>query len=156
MNVAAAAGAGFLIAVLWFDLMFDVQTRRHAGATLPAEVLASIRAYYSRVTTDARPMGRLVGVVMGMTLIAIIVEIFEGAAPRWICWLSLALALCAFGLTAARTLPNAVRLGHGADPLEVQTRHARAIYRDHLLSLAAMTALLMLQLGARWSDGNLL
>ena len=28
MPAFVAAGAGFLIAVLWFDLMFDVQTRR--------------------------------------------------------------------------------------------------------------------------------
>src|SRR6267378_4476866 len=27
MHSFAAAGAGFLLAVLWFDLMFDVQTR---------------------------------------------------------------------------------------------------------------------------------
>src|SRR5260370_41445773 len=42
MHAYAADGAGFLIAVLWFDLMFDVQTRQHAGDTLPSEVLASI------------------------------------------------------------------------------------------------------------------
>lgn len=29
------AAAGFLLAVLWFDLMFDVQTRKHAGGVLP-------------------------------------------------------------------------------------------------------------------------
>ena len=42
MEVAVVGGAGFLLAVLWFDLMFDVQVRGHDGAVLPDEVLASI------------------------------------------------------------------------------------------------------------------
>jgi hypothetical protein len=29
------AGAGFLLAVLWFDLMFDVQALPHRGRELP-------------------------------------------------------------------------------------------------------------------------
>jgi hypothetical protein len=49
MHTFAATGAGFLLAVLWFDLMFDVQLRRHTENPLPPEVLASISAYYLRV-----------------------------------------------------------------------------------------------------------
>ena len=64
MHSFAAAGAAFLLAVLWFDLMFDVQVRGHAGGPLPPEVLASISAYYRRVTTEAWPMNRLVVLVM--------------------------------------------------------------------------------------------
>ena len=64
MHTFAAAGAGFLLAVLWFDLMFDVQTRKHTGEVLPPEVLTSISAYYRRVTTEAYPMNRLVALVM--------------------------------------------------------------------------------------------
>ena len=56
MHTIAAAGAGFLLAVLWFDLMFDVQTRKHTGDLLPPEVLASISAYYRRV--ERRGAGR--------------------------------------------------------------------------------------------------
>jgi hypothetical protein len=41
MHTFAAAGAGFLLAVLWFDLTFDVQTRKAADGPLPPEVLAS-------------------------------------------------------------------------------------------------------------------
>jgi hypothetical protein len=39
MHSFAAAGAGFPLAVLWFDLMFDLQTRRHKADSLPPEVL---------------------------------------------------------------------------------------------------------------------
>src|SRR6266851_4202491 len=91
MHTFAAAGAGFLLAVLWFDLMFDVQTRRYTG-DLPPEVLASISAYYRRVTTEAYPMNRLVALVMVLTLVAIVAQIVEAADPWWAGWGSLALA----------------------------------------------------------------
>ena len=154
MNAVAAAGSGFLLAVLWFDLMFDVQTRGHAGAVLPADVLASISAYYRRVTTDANPMGRLVGAVMLVTLIAIVVEIIDGSYPWWIGWLSLAAAASAVTLTFARTIRTAVRLGHATDPLDVQTHCARTICRDHVFCLGAMSVVAGLQLAARLAAGT--
>jgi hypothetical protein len=150
MHACAAAGAGFLIAVLWFDLMFDVQTRNHAGDTLPHEILASISAYYRRVTTQAKPMSRLIGIVMLLTLLAIIVEIVRGTDRWWVAFPSLAAAATAIGLAATRTVPNAVRLGHATDTLAVQTTLARTIYRDHLCCLTAMLLLLVLQLTAQF------
>lgn len=149
MHACAAAGTAFLIAVLWFDLMFDVQTRKHAGDALPTEVLASISAYYRRVTIEAYPMNRLIAAVMILTLLAIIVEIFQNADHWWIAWISLAAAASAIGLARARTIPNAVRLGRAAGSVEVQTDLARAIYRDHLYCLAAMSVVLALQLSAQ-------
>jgi len=104
MHAFAAAGIGFLLAVLWFDLMFDVQTRKHAGDLLPGEVLASISAYYRRVTTEAYPMNRLVALVMLLTLAAICAEIVQGENPGWIGWVSLALAGSGFVLTITRTV----------------------------------------------------
>ena len=78
MHSFAAAGTAFLLAVLWFDLMFDVQTRKYPDGVLPAEVLASISAYYRRVTTEAYPMNRLVALIMVLTLAAICAEIVQG------------------------------------------------------------------------------
>src|ERR1700730_13055087 len=92
MHTFAAAGSGFLLAVLWFDLMFDVQTRRHTGAVLPPQVLTSISRYYRRVTTEAYPMNRLVAAVMLLTLAAICAEIVQGKNPWWVGWGSLLLA----------------------------------------------------------------
>ena len=145
MHTIAAAGAGFLLAVLWFDLMFDVQARR-GGDVLPEAVLASISAYYRRVTTQARPMGRLVSVVMLVTVGAIVVNLVRGGTPWWIGWPSLGAALVGMGLALARTVRNAVRLGAGVDTPEVRTRLARTILGDHLVSLAAMATVLGLQL----------
>ena len=149
MHTFAAAGAGFLLAVLWFDLMFDVQTRGHSGGALPADVLASISAYYRRVTTEAYPMNRLVALVMLLTMAAIIAEIAQGKNPWWIGWGSLALAGSGFVPTMMRTVPNARRLGNAMDSAEEQSRLARAVCRDHMLSFARMTAVLVLQLIAR-------
>ena len=146
MHTCAAAGASFLIAVLWFDLMFDVQTRRHGGGDLPAEVLASIGGYYRRVTTQATPMNRLITLVMAVSVVSIVVEIVRGGAPWWVGWISLAAAVSGIGRAATRTVPDAVRLGRALDPVEVQSRLARSIYRDHLFCLAAMGVVLRLQL----------
>jgi hypothetical protein len=148
MHTFAAAGAGFLLAVLWFDLMFDAQTRKHAGDLLPPDVLASISAYYRRVTTDAYPMNRLVALVMVLTLAAICGEIVQGENPWWITWVSLALAGSGFVLAITRTVPNAVRLGRAEDTAEQKSTLARAIFRDHVTSFARMIVVLGLQLMA--------
>jgi hypothetical protein len=149
MHSFAAAGAGFLLAVLWVDLMFDVQTRKHPGDVVPSEVLASIATYYRRVTTQAYPMNRLIALVMVLTLVAICAEIVEAANPWWIAWGSIALAGSGFVLTAARTVPNAVRLGSAKDAPAMQSALARAVYRDHLFGIARMILLLALQLIAK-------
>jgi hypothetical protein len=147
MHACAPAGAAFLVAVLWFDLMFDVQTRRHGEGDLPAEVLASIGGYYRRVTTQATPMNRLITLVMALTVVSIVVEIVRGA-PWWVGWVSLAAAVSGIGRAATRTVPDAVRLGRGTDPADVQSRLARSVYRDHIFCFAAMVLVLGLQLTA--------
>jgi len=148
VHVIAVAGAAFLLAVLWFDLMFDVQVHKHAGDPLPPDVLASISAYYRRVTTEAYPMNRLVAAVMVFTLAAIVAEIVEGENPWWIDWGSLAIAGSGFVPTLTRTVPNARRLGSAKDTPEVQSSLARAIWRAHRLSFARMFVVLCLQLAA--------
>jgi len=114
---------------------------------LPPEVLASISAYYRRVTTDA--VNRLVALVMILTLLAIAAEIVEGANLWWIGWGSMVLAGSGVIPTLTRTVPNARRLGSGQDSAEKQSALARAIYRDHRFSLAHMSLVLGLQLIAR-------
>lgn len=147
MSAFVTAGAGFLLAVLWFDLMFDVQVRGHRERELPEEVLSSIAGYYRRVTTAARPMNRLIATVMLATLAAIAVEIGSTEEELWVALLSLSLALPPILLAGLRIVPRAVRLGARVDPVERQSALARSIFREHLLSAAAIAALLALQLG---------
>ena len=149
MTAFVTAGAGFLLAVLWFDLMFDVQVLRHRDHRdpLPEEVLASISAYYRRVTTAARPMNLLIAAVMAATLAAIVAQIAAGDDPAWVGWSSLVLAAAAILTALVHTVPSAVRLGARADAVAVQSQLARSICRDHTLCLAAVAALLTIQLG---------
>ncbi len=147
MTAFVSAGGGFLLAVLWFDLMFDVQALGAGVGELPEAVLASIAAYYARVTTAARPMNRLIAAVMLATLTAIVVQIADGGGvPSTAAWVSLALAGAPISLVAARTVPSAVRLGTRADTTEAQSELARAVLREHLFCFASIAALIALQL----------
>jgi hypothetical protein len=145
-TILAACG-GFLLAVLWMDLMFDVQVLRHRGETLPEPVLDSIASYYRRVTTQASPMGLLVGVVMLAAVATAVAFLGRGEEPRWAGWASLALVLPPVVLAQTRIFPAAVRLGAREGSPAERTRLARSICRAHLFCLAAIAAFVALQLG---------
>jgi hypothetical protein len=147
VNALVSAGAAFLLAVLWFDLMFDVQVLRHRRE-VPEPVLASIAGYYGRVTLAARPMNRLVAVAMAATLAGIVAEIVNGDTSPGIAWTSLALAGMPISGAALHTFRTAARLGARRDTAAVQSRLARSICRDHLLFLPTIAVLLILQLTA--------
>ena len=147
MTAFVVGGAGFLLAVLWFDLMFDVQALRRRSGDLPEDVLASTAGYYRRVTTAARPMNRLVAVVMLGTIFAIVIQLIQGDAPRWAGVVSLVLTAGAISLAAVHTVPSAMRLGTRADTIAVQSGLARSILRDHLLCVTAVAIVLVVQLG---------
>lgn len=146
MSAFITAGAGFLLAVLWFDLMFDVQVLGKPGKELPEEVLASIASYYRRVTTAARPMNRLIAAVMLATLAAIGAQLADTHAPAWVGWISLALAASAIARAATRTVPSAVRLGARSDSRARQSALARSLWRDHVGCATAIAGVLVLQL----------
>jgi uncharacterized membrane protein YfcA len=145
-ELVTAAG-GFLVAVLWMDLIFDVQVLRHARASgaLPEPVLASIAAYYRRATTDSQPMSRLIAAVMAIAVLGSLYRLLAGEGPRALPAISLALCLAPAALALARVVPNAVRLGQRRDDEATQSALARAICRDHLLCLALIGAFTLLQ-----------
>lgn len=140
------ACSGFLVAVLWMDLIFDVQVFRHKGAPtdLPETVLASIAAYYHRATTTSRPMSRLIVLVMVTLLATLVFEAARGHDPGWLLVASAALAGIPTMLALIHTVPDAARLGHRADSPPEQTRLARSVCRDHLLCAGCMLAFLIL------------
>jgi hypothetical protein len=149
VRLIGAACAGFLIAVVWMDLIFDVQVLRHGvfrhGADeLPEPVLASIAAYYHRATTTSRPMSYLIALVMVILLGALGFAWVGGDDPTWLLAVATILAGAPIVLAMARTFPNAVRLGTRTDGVVEQSRLARAICWDHLLCLASMSTFLAL------------
>jgi len=141
------AATGFLIAVLWFDLMFDIQVWRHRRSPqVPDTVLESIAAYYRRVTTTASPMGRLVGLTMVVLLVALVVQAIWGDERLWVSVVSVPAALLGIGLAAGRIFRQAARLGARRDPPAIQSALARGIFRAHVVCLAAMVTVLAVQL----------
>jgi hypothetical protein len=149
MHAGITAATAFLVAVLWFDLMFDAQVARHRHEPLvPAEVIDSIAAYYRRVTTDAAPMSRLISLDMATLLGLLVWQAARGGTPGWLSVASFVLAASAIGLALGRVVPAAVRLGAGGDPHETRSAQARAILRDHVVFLVVMVSLLVLQLAA--------
>ena len=138
---------GFLLAVLWFDLMFDVQVLQFpdTAVPLPDAVLSSIAGYYRRATTEAYPMNRAVGAVMVTAIVGSIWQAVR-ARRRGLAIVAAVLVAAAVTLAAARVFPNAVRLGSRADAVEHQSTLARAICTDHLWCLAAILLFTGLQL----------
>jgi hypothetical protein len=109
--------------------------------------VSSIATYYRRVTTAARPMNRLVAAVMLGTIASIVVQLARGDRPRWVGWVALVLAAGAILLAGIRTVPHAVRLAARSDPSRRQEQLARSIFRDHLVCIGAILAVLVVELG---------
>lgn len=137
------AGAGFLLAVLWFDLMFDVQARRLDAPDGDAR-LASIADYYRRVTIEAFPANRLVATVMLVTIAGSLVQLWR--VPSLAALASVALVVAPVALAGRRVVPNAMRLGARRDDLATQRALARTILWDHVACFASVAAFLALQL----------
>ena len=129
--------------MLWFDLMFDSQTRRHRTGLLPEDTLASIIAYYRRVTTEAFPMNRLVALAMVTTVVSMTVQLVEGSSTTSLVLVALACATSAIGLAIMRTVRSAVRLGRRADDDHTASLLARTILRDHVTSFVLMAVALV-------------
>ncbi|WP_123027270.1 hypothetical protein [Mycolicibacterium stellerae] len=142
----ALACSGFLLAVLWMDLMFDSQVRAVRDGQLPEPILASIAAYYRRATTTSRPMSHLIAAVMVILLGALVFRSVGGDDPIWLIAVSAVLAVVPILLALLRTVPDAARLGARSDGPGEQSRLARSILADHIVCLVAVSALLVLLL----------
>jgi hypothetical protein len=143
-----AACSGFLLAILWMDLIFDVQIWKHRGGgdEIPEPVLASIANYYHRATTTSRPMSRLIALVMVILLGALVFQAIRGHYPGWLLLISAVLAGVPVLLALTHTVPYAVRLGKRTDNASQQTHLARSVCRDHLICAACMLAFLVVWL----------
>lgn len=148
MSAVLAACGGFLLAILWMDLIFDTQVlgqKRENGA-LPEPVLASIASYYRRATTDSFPMSRLIAAVMGIGVVTCVAALFVGGGALLLRLLALTLLAGPVGLAATRVVPDAVRLGSRKDEPATQSALARRICRDHLVCLAGIAGFIAVEL----------
>jgi hypothetical protein len=142
-----AACGGFLLAVLWMDLMFDVQARRLGRGDGPGDedALGSIAAYYRRVTTDAFPMNRLIAAVMVITIAGSVWQTLHRAHGSPLLLVAPLLAIGSIALAGLRVVPTAIQLGRRSSSLAAQATLARAILRDHLVCAVGIAAFVLLQ-----------
>lgn len=141
---------GFLLAVLWMDLIFDSQIRGVHDPQLPEPVLSSIADYYRRATTTSHPMSRLIAAAMVILLGALVFRSVRGDDPVWLTVASAVLAGVPVLIAWLRTVRNAVRLGGREDGWGEQSRLARSVYRDHRLCFAFISVLLVMRLAVIW------
>jgi ABC-type Fe3+-siderophore transport system permease subunit len=141
-----ATGGGFLLAVLWFDLMFDVQAWPYwEQEILPEEVLASIAGYYQRVTTDAWPMNLFVGAVMVFVLLTAFLRARDKRVAPWNRFTTLILAGAATSAGLEIAFPIAEQLGARTDDLAMQTELANTIFVTHVGCFIVIAVVLVLQ-----------
>jgi hypothetical protein len=148
MTALLTACAGFLLAVLWMDLIFDSQvlTQRDRSTSLPEPALASIAGYYRRATTTSRPMSVLILLVMLIMVSALIFRAATGGDPGWLVLTAAALGVTPIVLALVRTVPNAKRLGARVDGASEQSRLARAVFADHVVCFSLMLGFVALWL----------
>ena len=136
-----AAGGGFLLAVLWMDLMFDVQ----CFADEPAAAVLSIAAYYRRVTLEAGWMTWLIASVMLVTTAGVIAQMRQSTESRWRRVTIAALALVPIALALGVVFPAARQLAT-TSVADERLDLARTIAFAHFSCFASIAAFIGVQL----------
>jgi RsiW-degrading membrane proteinase PrsW (M82 family) len=136
MQAFATLCAGFLLAVLWFDLMHDVAWRSD---------LPTVQRYYRRVTTDAYPMNLLVAAVMLGLLATLVAELLGESVSTWAAIVSLVLAVPPI-LVSRVTVRMAKQLGAAGSTSAGERHQAQLILRQHLFCLVCISAVVTTQL----------
>jgi hypothetical protein len=132
---------GFLLAVLWMDLKFDLLLLPHlrAGEPAPQETLDSIAAYYRRALAAERNTFMLIVTMMTIGLAACIWQGLRAAAvPRWMRAASGVLYAPPVLLAVLRIVPVARRLGAQETDIETQRAMAREVCLSHAYCFVSM------------------
>ena len=77
---------GFLLAVLWFDLMHDVAIYPYLGGEglVANDALLTVQTYYRRVLVDSSPMSSLVALVMVLAIGVNLARVMKSREPVWL------------------------------------------------------------------------
>jgi uncharacterized membrane protein YhaH (DUF805 family) len=134
---------GFMIAVLYIDLVFDTTALpyRRTKSVLPRDVLESITNYYGRITRNPY----LLMFIMTTAATCIISEIVFDLVPPRIGYSSLALFGVMMLISTLKVIPAARRLASGKESTERQIRLVHSLFPYHVLLLIAIIALTLLQ-----------
>lgn len=138
-----AATGGFLLAILWMDLMFDAQSFGAASAT----AVSSIAAYYRRVTLEAGWMTWLVATVMLVTVVGVVLQLRSSPASRARRVVTAVLALGPIALALVMVFPAARELAHAGESTD-RLALAQLIAWSHIACFVAISLFVALQLTA--------
>jgi hypothetical protein len=143
MLIALFLCLGFMMAVLYIDLMFDVSAvpYRATGAPLPGEILDPITHYYGRITQNPY----VLMFVMLTTTVCIGAEIVYSLVPKWAGYSSLALMGLSMMTGTLKVIPTAQRLGSGKDSAEKRTQMIHSMLPAHILLLINIILLAAIQ-----------
>jgi hypothetical protein len=135
---------GFMIAVLYIDLVFDVSglPHRRSGEPLAPAILDPIATYYRYITRNPY----LLMLIMATAAACIIAQIFYELVPRWIGYASLLLMVLNTLIAVLKVIPAAQRLASGKDTPELRSQMVHSMLPYHLLLLAAVLLLAAIQL----------
>jgi hypothetical protein len=133
---------GFMLAVLYIDLVYDLSALpyRKTKANLPKDVLDPILLYYGIITK--RPW--LLMIVMFTTTICIVVEIAYKLVPQWVGYPSIVLFGMLMLVGMLRVIPMAQRLASGKENEEKQTRLVHSLFPYHIAFLIVVLSLAFL------------
>jgi hypothetical protein len=134
---------GFMIAVLYIDLQFDILALPHRRTTGPlsADVLEPIASYYRCITKNPY----LLMFVMATTLICLIAEVKYDLVPRWAGYASLFLMALSMSVGTFKVIPTAQRLAAGKESVDEQTRMVHSIFPFHIVLLISILLLAAVQ-----------
>lgn len=143
MLIALFLCIGFMLAVLYIDLMFDVTAvpHRRSNATLPKEVLGPIICYYGRITQNPY----VLMFVMLTATVCLVMEIVYDLAPRWAGYSSLVAMGLAMVAGTVKVIPTAQRLASGRDPEDRQTALIHGMFPAHIFLLICILVLAAIQ-----------
>ncbi len=145
---------GFMLAVLYIDLAFDISTLpyRKNRAAIPREVLESIASYYRRVTSDPW----LLIAVMITSATCIIWEIVYGLVPPRVGYISIGLFAVLMLISTIKVIPAAHRLASGKESEENQIRLAYSLFPYHVAFLIIIIILAILQFSTAHNEPSIL
>jgi hypothetical protein len=137
---------GFMICILYTDLVFDVSALpfRNTKANLPKDVLDPIITYYRYITKNPW----LLIFVMLTAATSIGAQIMFGMVPASVGYASAALMAMVMLLGVLKVIPAAQRLAAGKDTEDRQTGLVHSLFPYHILLLILVLSLTYLQFSA--------
>ena len=143
MIVPLSLCIGFMLAVLYIDLMFDLlaQPHRRSQGPLPKDVLESITRYYGRITQNPYVLMFVMVTATGCLVAGLVFK----QVPPWAGYSSLLLMALNVAVAATKVIPAAQRLGSDAETDATRTRLIHGMLPYHLVLLGIVVAISIIQ-----------